>query len=71
MSEVCRYSHTFLVHFWQESLGQGKIEWRGQLKSAGEDQIHYFRDWERLNTLLRTLLRSPNQDTDRSNHSQA
>ncbi|MCL4487585.1 MAG: hypothetical protein M1570_05590 [Chloroflexi bacterium] len=46
----------FLVRMWPENLGDGKMEWRGQVQSAAGGEIHYFRDLRTLVDHLNSLL---------------
>jgi len=41
-------SHLFTVRLWQEDLGDGQHEWRGEVKDVASGQQHAFRDWDKL-----------------------
>ncbi len=49
-------THLFMVRVWQEDLGDGKIEWRGQVKHVMSGEVRYFRDWETMVAHLREML---------------
>ncbi len=49
-------THLFLVRVWQEDLGDGKIEWRGQVKHVMSGEVRYFRDWATLVEHLKGML---------------
>lgn len=49
-------SHAFTLRVWQEELGDGQTEWRGQLRHVNSGETHYFREWSRLISLLIALL---------------
>ncbi len=51
-----RTTHTFLVRLWLEPLEEGRAEWRGQVRAAGDDEVRYFRNLHGLKTLLRQEL---------------
>lgn len=41
-------SHLFMVRVWLEDLGDGKAEWRGQVKHVLSGEVRYFREWSAL-----------------------
>ena len=41
-------SHSFAVRVWQEDLGEGCFEWRGQVRHMLSGETRYFRDWQSL-----------------------
>ena len=49
-------SHLFTVRLRPEYLGDGRIEWRGQIRLANSDQIRYFRTWPDLVSHLQAML---------------
>ena len=49
-------SHLFTVQLWQEELGQGQTEWRGEVHEVVSGEKRYFRDWSTLLTHLQALL---------------
>ena len=49
-------SHLFTVRVWQEDLGSGVTEWRGQVRKVSSGQIYYFRKWQALTALVRQML---------------
>ena len=51
----------FLVRMWPEDLGDGKVEWRGQLQSAAGGEVHYFRDLPTMVERLSSMLILPKQ----------
>lgn len=59
-------SQVFILRVWQEELGQGVTEWRGQVRHVMSGQTLYFREWSVLTRLLLALLAeqqsSPDQD---------
>lgn len=54
-------SHLFMVRLWLEDLGEGKTEWRGQVKHVTSGEVRYFRDWPILTTILQEMLGEPEQ----------
>ncbi len=52
-------THLFIVRVWLEDLGDGKAEWRGQLKYVISGEVRYFREWNNLITILQELLTEP------------
>lgn len=51
-----RSSHLFTVRVWQEGLGGGRAEWRGQVRHVASGETSYFRDWPTLVSLLIKML---------------
>ncbi len=45
-------SHLFTLRLWQESLGDGRTEWRGQLCHVLSGQTYYFRSWQAFVTQM-------------------
>lgn len=45
-----------MVRVWMEDLGDGKAEWRGQVKHVTSGEVRYFRDWTTLISHLRAML---------------
>lgn len=41
-------SHLFTVRVWLEELGEGKTEWRGEVKHVLSGEVRYFREWATL-----------------------
>jgi hypothetical protein len=42
------HSHLFTLRVWPEDMGDGRIEWRGQVKHVLSGETSYFRDWPTL-----------------------
>lgn len=53
-------SHLFTVRLWKEDLGDGRSEWRGQVRDAIKRQTRYFRDWQTLSGFLEERLKKYN-----------
>lgn len=49
-------THLFMVRVWQEDLGEGKTEWRGQVRHVISGEVRYFRDWATLVEHLKAML---------------
>lgn len=45
-----------MVRVWLEDLGDGKTEWRGQVKHVLSGEAQYFRDWFILIRILQEML---------------
>jgi hypothetical protein len=51
-------SRLFTVRLWREDLGDGQVEWRGEVHHVESGETRYFRDWSVLvQFLLATLHR--------------
>ena len=48
----CRRSHLFTVRLWSEAMGDGRAEWRGQVRYVPSGETCYFRDWSTLVALF-------------------
>ena len=57
-------SHLFTVRVWQEDLGGGQTERRGQVRLVTGGDVRYFRAWSALVPLLVTMLAEVAADTD-------
>lgn len=53
-------SYLFMVRVWLEDLGNGKAEWRGQVKHVMSGEVRYFRDWATLIKHITTVLQTDN-----------
>ena len=51
-----RSSQLFTLRLWLEELGEGRAEWRGQLRHVTSGQTCYFRSWSSLITQLSELM---------------
>jgi hypothetical protein len=49
-------SHLFTIRVWAEQLSEGHAEWRGKIQYIPGGEVHYFRDWSALVTLLVAML---------------
>ena len=49
-------SRLFTVRLWREDLGDGRSEWRGQVRDALRRHTRYFRDWQTLAAFLEEQL---------------
>ena len=47
-----------MVRVWREDLGNGKTEWRGQVKHVTSGEVRYFREWATLVKHLKGMLSS-------------
>ena len=54
MSEtgVRTFTQMFTLHLWQEDMGNGRCEIRGQVKHVLSKETIYFRDWSSLLAFL-------------------
>jgi hypothetical protein len=51
------HSHLFVLHLWQEDLGEGQVEWRGKVQHMASGDAYYFRDWQTLIVRLQEMLK--------------
>ena len=58
------HSHLFTVRLWLEDLGDGRAEWRGQVRHVLSGEVRYFRDWPTLIALLQALLADSEKSLD-------
>ncbi|UCC77204.1 MAG: hypothetical protein JSW37_02240 [Anaerolineales bacterium] len=61
-----RSSHLFTVRLWQEGLGGGRSEWRGQVRHVSSGETSYFRDWPTLVSLLIKMLSRQENEVGRT-----
>ncbi len=57
-TESRHYSELFTVRLWHEPLGQGRSEWRGQVRHVLSGETRYFRDWPMLVACMQEMLGS-------------
>ena len=50
-----------MVRVWLEDLGEGKTEWRGQVKHVVSGEVRYFRNWSGMTTILQNMLAKPEE----------
>jgi hypothetical protein len=53
---MSHHSHLVTIRLWQEELGSGRSEWRGQLQLVASGETRYFRDWAALVAHLDEML---------------
>ena len=54
-------SYLFMVRVWPEDLGDGKTEWRGQVRHVMSGEVRYFREWSNLIAILQEMLTTPEE----------
>lgn len=59
-------SHLFTLRLWAEDLGDGRSEWRGELRHVLSGKTRYVREWPELFKLLLALMPSPAVHADPS-----
>lgn len=57
MSSQPRRSQTFVVRLWAEQLGEGGVEWRGEIQQVPGGRTVYFRRLEAVPGLFERLIR--------------
>jgi hypothetical protein len=45
-------SYLYTIRLWQEAVGDGQTEWRGQVKYLASGEERFFRDWSGLCALM-------------------
>ena len=50
------HSQSFLIRVWVEEVGNGRIEYRGQVKHIRSAETAYFREWYSLQSFLKRKL---------------
>jgi len=58
-------SHLFTVRLWLADLGEGRTEWRGQVRHVLSGEVRYFRNWPTLIAVLREMLHAA-EERDRA-----
>ena len=58
MQETTRSPPTvlFTLRLWQESLGNERREWRGEIKNLSTQETRYFRMWEEIAVFIPQML---------------
>ena len=68
MNHIIHHSHLFTVRLWLEELGNGQVEWRGQVQCVISGETRYFRDWPALADHLQAMLSSPPGQAEEADH---
>jgi hypothetical protein len=55
-NELHHRMHLFMIRIWLEELGDGKSEWRGQVKHVMSGEVRYFRDWNVSTSHIQAML---------------
>ena len=55
-TEQHQRSHLFTVRIWSEILGDGRKEWRGQVRYVINNDTRYFREWSTLVAFIKEKL---------------
>jgi hypothetical protein len=50
------------VRVWEESVSEGRTEWRGKVQLTTNGDARYFRQWDALLTLLPAMLAEARAD---------
>jgi hypothetical protein len=50
-------SQVFMIRFWPEDLGDGRVDWRGRVQHGNSGEVTYFRDWLILEKFIQGYLR--------------
>lgn len=50
------HSHLFTLRLWEETLDEGKAEWRGRVQALSSGETAFFRDWPGLVATLTRLI---------------
>ncbi len=58
-------SQLFELRMWLEYLGDGKTEWRGQVKHVLSGEVRYFRDWQNMIEIVSKMLPTSEASTSR------
>lgn len=57
----------FTVRLWPEEVGDGQVEWRGEVKRLSNAHTYYFRNWSTLIQLITTMLEIDVSQVQQSN----
>ncbi len=63
-------THLFTIRLWQEPLGDGRFEWRGQVRHVLGGERYSFRDWPSLIRHLERKLQELDAEGKRSDGSE-
>jgi hypothetical protein len=55
-SQVQYDSQLFSIRLWPEDLGDGRAEWRGQVRHLASGEARYFRQWRVLVAFMHEML---------------
>lgn len=53
-------SYLYIIRLWPEDLGNGEVEWRGQVQHVLSGEAHYFRRWAELIAHLQAMVEQAN-----------
>ncbi len=49
-------AHLFTLRIWEETLGDGRAEWRGRVHNVVGGETLFFRDWPGLIATLQRMV---------------
>ena len=59
-------SHLFVIRIWAQEIEHGRTEWRGRVQYVPTGEVHYFREWADMLSILRRMLPDAGGDEGRN-----
>ena len=66
-----QHIHLFALRIWEQAIEDGRTEWRGRVQYIPTGEVHYFREWRDMTTIVRQMLPDPQAsktDSDETGH---
>jgi len=63
MNESGSYpTHLFVIRVWAQDIENGRSEWRGRVQHIPSGEVHYFREWADMVSIVQHLLPDNGED---------
>ncbi len=49
-------THLFVIRVWAQAIEHGHTEWRGRVQHVPTGEVHYFREWADMLTIVQQML---------------
>jgi hypothetical protein len=55
-------THLFVIRVWAQDIEDGRTEWRGRVQYIPSGEVHYFREWADMLSIVQHMLRNDGRD---------
>lgn len=49
-------THLFVIRIWAQDIEHGRSEWRGRVQHVPSGEVHYFREWADMLSIVQAML---------------
>lgn len=50
------HTHLFVIRIWEQVIEHGRTEWRGRVQHVPTGEVHYFREWADMLSIVQQML---------------